>query len=645
MGGEKARYSTDGARTRQGRGPARWLASLLLLGGVAPTRIPGRRSSSSCSTRRARTASVRGDVPMPARPCSTSRAPRCGLPPPPRELARDARVDAAADDRPLLPPERARPVQDARASPRVRLQPARPDGRAAARHPACERLGHGRRQRPHLGRGGIGAGATVRHARAGAVRQRRRAWGRPKLVDRAVALWEARVPTRPLFLYLHLMDMHLPRPLPAGVPAPQRTTRRRFNAGGEPVFDRERRRWTLSDAADFTLEDRAHFAWMYEERVRYADRQLGRLLAAIDRSDPGLRHTLVVVTADHGEELAEDGRIDHTQSLADAVQHVPWIVAGGPVRSGQRAARVTEHVDVLPTLSSHCSHCRPPPGVRFDGRAADDPDGRVCPRRCGRSRRALCVGGVSRRPARTLTRSSSIRRRASRRAAAAAAASSGSTGSDNAPSQGWARIGGSRDSRARPRRSSTRRERPLPRRSLRRRRTVPFLVRTDFWHLDPPSAIRCVTARRETPKSHAPRARVVRDRPRARVDRPRSTRPVDRATSTVTHQGYAAVDAAADTRSRRRRSSGGVSRWRRRGIPVREPWSTVSLGTQRRARPARCAYELPPRRPRSGRHVLGLRLSRHPVRTTTTPATLDPERSLERLRKLGYVQSADQTRS
>jgi hypothetical protein len=203
-----------------------------------------------------------------------------------------------------------------------------------------------------------------------------------QVIDRAIARWEARDPARPLFLYLHLMDMHMPRPVPQGVEPPEHDGGR-FNAGGEPLFDRERRRWSRSDARDFTAADRAYFAWLYEQRVRYADWQLRRLLAVIERDDPELRHTLVVVTADHGEELAEDGRTDHTQSLADSVQHVPWILTGGPVRPGERTARITEHVDVLPTLLSVLG-IPPPPGVRFDGRAQMTPDGRVC-RACGRS--------------------------------------------------------------------------------------------------------------------------------------------------------------------------------------------------------------------------------------------------------------------
>jgi arylsulfatase A-like enzyme len=201
-----------------------------------------------------------------------------------------------------------------------------------------------------------------------------------QVIDRALALWEARDRSRPLFLYVHLMDTHMPRPVPEGVETPYDESR--FDAAGEPRFDRERRRWSRFDARDFTAEDREEFAWRYDQRVRYADWQLGRLMAAIERDDPDLGRTVVVITADHGEELGEDGRVDHTQSLAESVQHVPWIVAGGAVQPGGRATRLTEHVDVLPTLLALLA-IPTPRGVRFDGRAQVTPDGRVCGS-CGR---------------------------------------------------------------------------------------------------------------------------------------------------------------------------------------------------------------------------------------------------------------------
>jgi arylsulfatase A-like enzyme len=144
--------------------------------------------------------------------------------------------------------------------------------------------------------------------------------------------------------------------------------RRRFRPDGEADFGRDRRDWDRYDASDFGADDRAHYAAVYDTRLAYTDTQLGRLLAALEADDPGLAHTLVVVTADHGEELGEDDRIEHPASLADGVQHIPWIMAGGGIAPGQHCDGRTEHVDVLPTVLDAVG-VPLPEGVRVDGRS------------------------------------------------------------------------------------------------------------------------------------------------------------------------------------------------------------------------------------------------------------------------------------
>jgi arylsulfatase A-like enzyme len=197
------------------------------------------------------------------------------------------------------------------------------------------------------------------------------------VVDRAIELWRERPTDRPTFLYLHFMDAHMPRTPPASgtrfeiPPAPGR-----FDDRSEPLFGKERRRWSRADARDFTADDRAHFAAVYDACVAYADSHVGRLLDVVRRDDPALAHTLVVVTADHGEELGEDGRVDHEDSLADGVQHVPWVMSGHGIKPGQVVPSPTEHVDVLPTVLA-AAGLSLPDHVRTDGIVRIDREGRA----------------------------------------------------------------------------------------------------------------------------------------------------------------------------------------------------------------------------------------------------------------------------
>jgi arylsulfatase A-like enzyme len=200
------------------------------------------------------------------------------------------------------------------------------------------------------------------------------------VVDRALEAWRGRDRSRPLLLYLHFMDAHLPRYVGENGPrftVPGYDWRDRFRKSSDPRFAAEAIEWDKGDGRDFTPADRAWFAAVYDDRLAFMDEHIGRLLAAVSADDPSLARTLVVVTADHGEQLGEEGRTEHLDTLADGVQHVPFIVAGAGVVPGQVAERPTEHVDVVPTVLGVLG-LDLPPGVRVDGRAQIGPDGRAC---------------------------------------------------------------------------------------------------------------------------------------------------------------------------------------------------------------------------------------------------------------------------
>jgi len=87
----------------------------------------------------------------------------------------------------------------------------------------------------------------------------------------------------------------------------------------------------------------------YEAEISNADDLLSELLTQL--SDLGvLDDTLVVVTADHGEELMDHGSLDHVRTLYDEVIRVPLIIAGPGVEPGVRVPVLAGLTDVVPTL-------------------------------------------------------------------------------------------------------------------------------------------------------------------------------------------------------------------------------------------------------------------------------------------------------
>ena len=86
----------------------------------------------------------------------------------------------------------------------------------------------------------------------------------------------------------------------------------------------------------------------YDQEVRYADVQLGRLLEEVDRGG-GRERTLVIVTGDHGEAFGEHRHHYHLSSLYDEQTHVPLVIRV-PGSEGRVVERTTSTLWVLPWL-------------------------------------------------------------------------------------------------------------------------------------------------------------------------------------------------------------------------------------------------------------------------------------------------------
>ena len=69
----------------------------------------------------------------------------------------------------------------------------------------------------------------------------------------------------------------------------------------------------------------------YAASIRYMDDWLARVLETLDKSGR-LDETLVIVTADHGENFGEGGLISHGLSLDNRLIHVPFVAAGPGAR-------------------------------------------------------------------------------------------------------------------------------------------------------------------------------------------------------------------------------------------------------------------------------------------------------------------------
>ena len=113
-------------------------------------------------------------------------------------------------------------------------------------------------------------------------------------------------------------------------------------------------------------EDVDYLRGLYREEIEYTDQYIGKLLAELENL--GLKeNTLVILTADHGEEFMEHDWIGHTRFLYDTLLHVPLVFS----LPGRIKPRVVDEpvalTDIMPTLIDLSR--TPSADVSWDGRS------------------------------------------------------------------------------------------------------------------------------------------------------------------------------------------------------------------------------------------------------------------------------------
>ena len=101
----------------------------------------------------------------------------------------------------------------------------------------------------------------------------------------------------------------------------------------------------------------------YYSMVRLIDREMGRILAALDQLDM-TRDTIVVFTTDHGELLGDHGLWMKGPFLYEQLVRVPLIVRWPGANPGVRTDALYSHVDLAPTFLAAAGVT---PSERLDG--------------------------------------------------------------------------------------------------------------------------------------------------------------------------------------------------------------------------------------------------------------------------------------
>lgn len=186
------------------------------------------------------------------------------------------------------------------------------------------------------------------------------------VTDHAIEWMEAHR-SRPFLLYVHYFDPHF---------AYRMHRQADFAAGYHGQLREELIHSEFSlRLPGMSREDVDYVVASYDSEIAYTDAHIGRLLDRL--RELGIHdRTMIVFTADHGEELAERGDhfIGHGRTVYQEQLHVPLIVkrpkGGG---AGTRVAALVSTLDIAPTLFAAIG-AKAPPSQPMDGTPLDDPD-------------------------------------------------------------------------------------------------------------------------------------------------------------------------------------------------------------------------------------------------------------------------------
>jgi arylsulfatase A-like enzyme len=161
----------------------------------------------------------------------------------------------------------------------------------------------------------------------------------PRLVEEVTRFLDD-VGDQPFFLFVHMWDVHYDY-----IPPPPYDTL--FDPDYDGPVDGRGVANALEDLAPRDLE---HLIALYDGEIAWTDRHLGLMLERLD--ELGLAgDTVVLVTADHGEEFFEHGLFGHRKTLFEESIAVPLVVrAPGIGRRGLRVAEPVGIVDLAPTI-------------------------------------------------------------------------------------------------------------------------------------------------------------------------------------------------------------------------------------------------------------------------------------------------------
>lgn len=170
-------------------------------------------------------------------------------------------------------------------------------------------------------------------------------WGY-EITQRAKKFVRQRDTSKPFFLFMHLMEMHLPFILP---PSHIKKFLREKISVAEALQINQDPKAFYAGAASMSERDFRILSDLYDAALHYVDALTGEFLRFLKKMNL-LDDTIFVITADHGESLGEHNKIDHYYTLYETLIHVPLLIRFPGVFPARSEAAMVQTLDLYPTL-------------------------------------------------------------------------------------------------------------------------------------------------------------------------------------------------------------------------------------------------------------------------------------------------------
>ncbi len=153
----------------------------------------------------------------------------------------------------------------------------------------------------------------------------------------------------PFFMVVHFFDPHLTYD-------PPKKFRKRFAKPADRnqdgfIFGTHEQMMELRRGITELPEDvRDRLKALYQAEIAYTDSQIGVIVKKL-KSQGIINNTLIVITADHGEEFGDHGGFEHGHTLYDELLHVPLIFHLPDVIPFEKSIKQTvRQIDIAPTI-------------------------------------------------------------------------------------------------------------------------------------------------------------------------------------------------------------------------------------------------------------------------------------------------------